>query len=511
MESSRTVNSIKNILTSLLSQVWILGLSMISRSFFLMYLSINYLGVNGLFSNILSLLTLADLGIGTAMNFSLYKPIHEKNQEEITMLMHYYRKVYLVIALVIALSGLLVVPFLPLIIDSPIPMDEIYIFYLIQLCASVSSYLFIYKATLLEANQKGYLINQIGIITQSIRIILQIGILILFQNYILYLLVMVVMEIIDNFWVSKVAEREYSFIKEKAAKLSTKKRKKIWKDIRSIFGYRMGGMVLNNTDDIFISAMVGTAYVGLYSNYMMIIATINQFISMFFRSITAAVGDKLTEEKDNDQFRLFQTLSFLCYWLVSFSAVALFSLLNDFLRLWLGPEYLFSWLDVFLICAWFAVSNSMTAVSTFREGSGLFHQLRYLFLVTAALNIVLCLIFGQYFGLTGILLSQVLCRIFTNMWYEPYILIHHYFKQPLFHYFIDICRFIPIIFGSAWLIQWLGSAVGVTGTVSQFIWKMILCICIPNGVMFLLFHRTKEWKDVLSYGKVLLHYVSKKR
>lgn len=498
MTESRTINSMKNLSMNIVSQVLLIGLRFVSRTIFIHYLSVEYLGIDGLFSNVLSMLALADLGITSALNYSLYKPIRHQDQEQIKKLIQYFKKVYLIIAVTVLALGLALVPFLHLIVNLDKAVPNVRFYYILMLLSVVMSYLFVYRSALVIASQKEYLVTRITIFTQFLKISLQIIVLVLFQNFALYLAVQILVEFVDNLIVSHTATKLYPFLNEKADKLEKTERHTIFENIKSIFAYRFGGVVMNNTTDIFISVLVGTVYVGYYANYMMLVNSISMMVSLLFSSIAASVGNKNVDHHLDEQEQVFQMMIFINQWIAGFCAICFLVLLTPFIQLWIGQQFVLSELVVLAIVLQFYVITMTSTIAIYRDTTGIFKETKYVFLITAGLNIMFCLVLGHWLGIIGILLSASIARLLTSFWYEPKVLYEKYFGHSCSPYFSKLLKYFLVTLTEG-IVVWGCCQLLPTSSISSFVLRVTICFVFVNGINLVVYRRDPTMKLLLSY------------
>ena len=288
--SQRTQKSTFNLITSIISQFLTIALSFVSRSVFIYTLDARYLGINGLFTNIISLLSLVELGISTALIFSMYEPLAHDDKKKLAALTKFYKKLYTIIGIVIATLGLLLFPFLDFFINLDVGVPNVKYYYLLFLLQSVCSYFMVYKTSIMIADQKNYILTRNTMFFNICATITQIVVLLLWRNYAIYLIVIVVFNILGNLYNSRVAEKQYPYINDNED-LDSVEKKAIWENIKSMFMYKLGGVILNNTDNILISKLVGTLEVGFYSNYSLILQKVSNLTSLVFTSIQASLGN----------------------------------------------------------------------------------------------------------------------------------------------------------------------------------------------------------------------------
>lgn len=288
MQGGRTKKAIINIGVNFVNQIVSLVLAFISRTVFIRMLGIEYLGINGLFSDVLGLLSLADLGMGTAMAYSFYKPLAEHEEKKLAALISFYRKIYMIIAVTVAVLGVCIIPVLPYVINVEQEIPDLMKYYILSLLNIVASYMYIYKTSILTADQKGYKVAKVNMYVSMLRTIIQVAALVLFRSYIVFLVIAVVSTVVNNLYASHIADVEYPFINNKTELTITEKRGVI-KNIGNVFIYKLSSLLMNTTDNILISIIVGTAAVGIYSNYFMIQNKIYLFYSLFFLHLRPAL------------------------------------------------------------------------------------------------------------------------------------------------------------------------------------------------------------------------------
>ena len=496
MNESRIAKTQKNAVTAIAQNFLSIILSFLARIIFVRILSVDYLGINGLFSNVLNVLSLADLGMQTAMMYSLYKPIAEDDKDKIKNLVAFFKKIYMVIAIVVFIVGIAVIPFLKFIINLDRDIPNLIAYYILSLLNVVISYLFIYRTTLIVADQKSFILNKYIMIFRIISFGAQIIVLILFKNYFLYLAVAVIVGFLSNLYQNHIALKLYPFLKEKASKLEKSDINRIVVDIKALFIYRISGTIQSNTDNILISIFVGTVFVGYYSNYIMVITSLISVITLIFNSVKASIGSIIASDDTTLEHKefYFWVLELLDFWMVAFCSICCICLFSDFVELFFGKEYVLSLPIVIAIVLIFYTNNIRQTIWTFRETTGLFHETQYITTVTAILNIVFSLIGGHYWGMLGILIATVLSRMLYAWWKEPIILFNSYFRKSSKHYYVVyVCRF--LLFGLTCITTYiLGMVLKSDNLLVTFVWKIIICCIVPNLIFFFYFKNSKEFK-----------------
>lgn len=498
--NSRTKNTLLNIIFGFGYQFIALVLSFVSRTVFIHVFSVDFLGINGLFSDILQMLTLADLGFNTAMTYSFYKPLAENDKNKVASLINFYKKVYRVIAISVAIIGLALTPFVELIINVEDEIPMLHIYYLFSLAEVIVSYLFIYKTTLLIADQKNYYIVRISIVINILKTIFQIISILSFRSYVIYLVVSLFFSFINNYICSKRAEKEYPYLTSGTNELTNNERKNIFKNLNSIFLYKLSGILLNATDNIFISVLVNTVSVGYYSNYLMVNSKLMAFLSTGFGAVTASLGNMIVKEKEEKRYEVFQTLQSVSFILCGIVVSSYLILINDFIGIWLGTEFTFDLLTVTAIALNLYFGCVLQPIWSYREATGLYIKTKYIMLIAATLNILLSLIMGINWGIKGILLASIVSRLLTYIWYEPYLLFKKYLKKSVKKYFFNLALNVLLVMVIAIVNAMIFDYVEVDGWINLIL-KSIIVIGVTTIEFVLLYGKTEGCKLLINKMK----------
>ncbi len=491
---SRIKNSFRNLVTAVCGQGLGFIVSFIARIFFIRTLGREYLGLNGLFTNVLTILSLAELGVGEAITYSLYKPLAENDTKKCQMLMQLYKKVYTVIGFTILLIGVALIPFLPLIIKDMPNIPDIELIYVLYVVNTAVSYFFSYKRNLIIADQKRYIATIIRYAAHFIFTFIQIIYLLVFKDFIGYLVIMILATFADNFVVSKKAEKMYPYLKEKNnIPLDEESKTGIIKNTKAMMMHKIGGVLVNSTDNIILSSFVSLDAVGLYSNYFFITNAINAVTQHVFNSLTASVGNMFVLDSKEKQYSIFKDVYFLNFWLYCFISVSLLCLLNPFIELWIGSDYLFSFDIVCIIVINVYVLGMRKSIYTFREASGLFYKDRWKSIFEAIVNLVSSIILAIYFGTFGVFLGTLISAVTVCLWVEPLILYKYGFEVKLREYFIKYFMYLIITLGSCALTYYLCSFITFGRFVSLML-KALLCLIIPNSIIIVCYRTTPEYQ-----------------
>lgn len=491
---SRTSNSIRNTKYAIIGQMVGMIVTFLNRMVFVRILNAEYLGLNGLFTNILSILSFAELGIGAAIVFSLYKPLAEKNQPKIKALMQIYKKAYIFIGILIAILGLSFLPFLGIVIKDTPNIPNIQVIYLMFVFNSVISYFYSYKRSMLIADQKGYIDSFYRYSFNIGMNILQIIFLLLTHNYIFYLAIKIVSTIIENIAITRHVNKLYPYLNEKSIeKLNVNDKKTLLQNIKAMIFHKVGSVVVMSTDNLLIAKFVSLVTVGIYSNYLLIINALNTIFGLAFQSITASVGNLgATETKEKSKF-IFHCVDLIGFWIYAFASISLLNLINPFINLWIGEEYLFSMPIVIVLVINFYLTGMRKSVQTFKEAFGLFWQDRYKPLFEAGVNLVISIILAKYLGTIGVFIGTAISTITTCFWIEPYVLYKYGFNLSSKKYFLGYF-FKTVAMFTVGIITWYVCSLFPSTNITGFIAKILICAIVPNILFVIIFFRTKEFQ-----------------
>ena len=497
--NSRTYNSSRNLIMSIVQKVVSILLTFISRQAFLKVLTVEYLGINGLFVNILSMLSLADLGLATAMSYSFYKPLAEKDEDSLAALIGFYKKIYNIIAIVVAIVGLALTPFLRHIINIENEIRYIEIYYLIALTNTVISYLFVYKATIISADQNSSIVTKYGVWISILTTILQIIILLTIGSYLLYSVISVLCTFAYNLMLSRKAGKLYPFIRRRT-QLSSEDRRSIFYNIRSMFIYKVSGVIYNGTDNIFISALIGTAIVGKLENYSLAVSNLSGIAFIIFISLEPSIGNLIAKESTEKRMQVFKMMQTASYWLAGFFSFCLFFLMDDFIVLWLGRDFIFDIFTKVQILLNFYLTITLYPIIAFREATGIYQKTKYVMVVAAALKIVFSVTFGIWFGLVGIISSTILSRLLTYAWYEPKVLFRDFLGCRATSYLLGHLQNLAMLISSTalafFIFPWKESA----SWLAWILKAVVYTLCI-NAVYLLRYFKSPEFSDIA--GKII--------
>lgn len=510
MARSRTKNVSINMIVALACQAINLVLSFVSRTIFINVLGADYLGVNGLFSNVLTILSFAELGIGSAIVYSMYKPLAVGDTDKLGSLMALYKKAYRAIGIFVAVAGLCVTPFLDYIIkNKPNISENLSLLYLLFLFNTVASYFFVYKKSIIIADQKNYLVLTITEIVHVIQIVAQAVFLVLTHNFLIYLILQVGCTVLENIIAAVVANKMYPFLKQKATPLSREESKNIFKNVRALALYRFGSVILNGTDNILVSALVGVTEVGLVSNYVLLNSSCNAILTKITGAFTASIGNLNAISDDKKKYDVFNKILFISAWLYGYVSVGLLTVTKLFITTWIGNEYLLDTVTNIAIVAGFYVAGMQFATYTYRTTLGYFVQGRIAPLCAAILNILLSVLLCKWIGLAGIFIATPISRFFTNGLVDPILIYKYTFRKNPISYYIKYFAYILLFICIGIICELCVVKINIGGWLGVILDAGVVTL-IFNGIMLLIFCRTKMFKELAESFMSLIRRKSKK-
>lgn len=509
-QKTRTEYSLMNTSVAIVARMSAILMGFLTRVVFTRVLSEGYVGINGLFTDILNILSLSELGVGTAITYALYGPIARKDIKRQQILMRMFRTFYRVTAVIVLITGLALVPFLDILMKDRPDVEHLILIYLLYLMNSVISYLLIYKKTLVDAHQMNYLtvLNQNGFLI--LQDILQIIVLLLTKNFILFLIIAVVCTFMANVTMSRKAEKLFPYLKETCKeKLPKEERQDIIRNVKAMLMHKLGNIVINNTDNLLISSFVGVISAGIYSNYYLIIGSVRQVLDQAFQGVAASIGNLgITEEKEKVH-KVFLQLFFIGQWLYGLAGICLYEMLNPFVEIAFGKKYLFQAEIVLILCVNFSINGAKKSVTIFKESVGLFWNDRYKAIVEAVLNLGISVALVTRLGIAGVFLGTIISTLMTSVWIEPYVIYKNSFECSPLEFFLTYGKNLMVMGIAWWCTNWCCEQ--FTGNVfAELLYRLLVCAVVPNVLLWLFYRKTEEWKQLYGLMKRIMEKVTKK-
>lgn len=496
----RTLNSIRNIITAWSGQLLLVLCQLVNRYAFVRTLGAEYLGLSSLFTNILSVLTLSEMGIGTALSFSLYLPLAKHDTEKIKSLMRTYKIAYRIIGCVVIGLGFAMLPVYPYFISSHPDIHQLDLIFLLFVANSGLSYFFSFKTSLLCCDQKNYIFLIIHYCSVFVLNIVQIVILYATRNYIIYVFTQLVFTLAQNVVVSIVADRLYPYLKEKdIAPLDSDERKLIKRNIGALFFHKMGDRVTSSIITVFISSFINLTVVGIYSNYKYISDSLSTIIFKAFSSMTGSVGNLEATETPDKIYLVFKRVFFMNFILIGFCSICLVCLFQHFVLLWVGQPYLMNNLIMVAFVIQFYVAGMRKTVLVFRDASASYYYDRYKPIVAMLYCFLVTYVLIKRMGVVGVLVAGITCNLFIDTLVESYVLYKHVFNTKLGWYCRRYLSYSIVTFFDGAVVYSLVNLIPGTGVIG-FIVKLIVTVVLALIILLLsscIFTEFRFWKNML--------------
>ena len=491
----RVQSAARNITFGYLGQIATALISFVLRTIFIHNLSEKLLGINSTYTNVLSILSMAELGIGTALNYALYAPVARKDTEKIKSYMQMYRKAYTTIALVVAGIGIVLSPFLEYLVKNPgVSVAELKLYYFIFLFNTVSTYFIAYKYSLCNAEQRNYIQTNINTVTRLLVAAAQILMIILTKSFLLFLLTDALLQLVQKIFVSRYLDRRYPYLTDRnVVPLSEEESSEIWRKTRALVLHKVGDVARLQTDALIISSFIEVSVAGLVDNYLLVMNTVTNFVNIIFNSLISGFGNLIATESRDRQFKMFKVYRFFASWIYGFAVCGFFVLLTPLVRLWLGDAWIMPSAAVYLLLTDLYFKGDRIVLSNFKTAAGVFEQDKYLALIQGLVNLVLSIWLVRKIGLAGIYVGTVVSGLIANVT-KPFIIYRVCFERGASAYFLDTLKYVSAtaaITGAN-----LAAAKFVTADLSIPTFLLMVCIITVtfNGVFYLMFGRTEEFE-----------------
>ncbi|WEG11499.1 hypothetical protein PU629_15225 [Pullulanibacillus sp. KACC 23026] len=474
-------------------------------------MGIQYLGVNGLLTNVLAMLALVEGGVGSSIVFYLYRALATNNQYKIKALIRLYKKTYILLSIIITFLGIMLYPFLHYFLKSE-SMPHIGVVYFLFIASNIVGYLNAHKVALIYADQKGYILTRINFLFSLFSMISKIVILLVTKSYIFYLAFDLLIFIVQNLCNGRLINNRYTFLKTKeTTKISEEEQKGIIRNVKALFLHNLGSYIVFGTDNLLISYFIGVKTVGIYSNYIMIINQLSAFMTPILGSMGASIGNLIATEDENKTYSIFKVTYFVNFWVYSVATVFLFNLLDPFISWWLGKQFLLDQTTFYLILFNFYLTGLRGSISAFKDKSGVFLQDRYVPLIEGAINLVASIILVKDMGLSGIFLGTTISTLVTVFWVVPYLTYKHVFKRSSLSYYLTYSFYTILSIISIFLTKLICQHCVKGSDFFTLIEKGIISLIIPSVLYLFLFFKSDEFKYLARIFIGLLHKVNVKR
>ena len=504
-KDSRTNNVVKISSVGTVCDVANTVMGFVYRTIFLQFLSSSYLGINGLFTNLLQILSFAELGISTAIVYRFYEPISRDDIQKVGQLMHFFKQVYRWISLVILIIGLGLFPFLHAFIKdaSEVPTDiNIKVIYLLYLIQTLSSYMYVYKQTLLSADQRQHILSFMRTIMSLIRYGFQIVVLALWRDYTLTLMISILSTIFMNAMISGWVTRKYKAVFSVKESLPKAEKKQIYNDTKATLCHKVGGTVLNGTDNVILSSFVGLMETGIYSNYALLISSLNKILGQLLGGFTASLGNAHVEQTTEQKYLSYRRLLFLNFWIASVCTVCLYNLIDVFIYVWLGDGMQLDQLTVITLCIQFYFVTMRSISTSYTNACGLFVRDKARPLIEALINLFVSVLLVQIIGTAGVFLGTIISHLCTVFWREPYLLFRYEFQRNSKEYWKYFFEFSFLTILIAWIMKLIFN-ITTHIKIGFIVWltRASVIFVVTNVIFCMIFVKNEDWKFYISFLK----------
>lgn len=506
MQVDRKANIVRNIKFGFIAKILLLTIQFIMKTVMIRILGILYLGLNSLFTSVLGILSLSELGIGSVLVFSMYRPVAEDDTKTICTLLNFYRKCYLIIGIIISIVGLFFLPFIKNFIQGDYPSDiNLYVAYLLNLInTSIGYFLFSYRASIFEAYQRNDLTSKIDTITTLIQSLVQIVLLCLFRNYYLYLIIVPVFSLFRNILIWYISKSCFpSLQKLSKEKLDSDIFENIKKQFKGVLFHKLGNAVFLYADNLVISTFLGLKILGIYNNYYYIITALIGFITIISTSLIPTVGNGIIVNDLETNKKEYKYVNLVYYWIATIGAACLYCLYQPFMVIWMGNDLLLDKKTVFQLAFLFFVLHENNANGVYRSALGIWWEDRFRPIISALVNLGLNLFLIKRIGIDGVVISSVVSNILVDFPYCTYVLYKNYFKENCVNYillqYFRLILMIPIVL----VTDYACSYVELQGLVGLFI-TFIICFLISNFLFAIINIRNQYFRQFVLYfvGKI---------
>ena len=473
-----------------------------SRTAILYVLGTQYLGLSSLFSSILSFLSLAELGVGGAMIYSMYKPIAQNDKKTIRGLLNLYKKFYRIIGSIILILGLCIMPFLRYLIKGDVPTDiNLYFLYGLYLLNSVLSYwLYAYKGAVLQAHQRNDVDSKIGMVIMPLSYVVMLGVMFITKNYYGYIIWLPIFTIITNFIRKYYVDKHFPDLKPEG-NIDDELKHSIVEKVSALIGTKLNTVVLNAADNLVMSAFLGLTVIAIYGNYYLVMSSIMGFLGIIYTSMTAGLGNSIAMESVEKNYDDFKKFSFINSWMVTWCVVCLICLYQPFMRIWVGEKLMFPFYVVLELGLYFYIYMIRRIPVVYKDAAGIWWEDRFRPYICMITNIGLNIYLVKRIGVSGIILSTVF-SLFISIPWENYTIFRYVFHRSSAEYYIKMLVYlICMTFGGGctYIICNL-----LPDGILMFLVRGIICIIVPNIIFIALNFRRKEFKEAIGFLKRII-------
>ena len=509
----RSKKSLKNIFYSFLFNLVFTFLLFVSRAVFLNHFNADYLGLTTIITNIIGVLSITELGITSAIGYALYTHLKSGNYNKINELMKFIKQLYIVVGILIFTIGLLILPFFDLIFTSNIEKGTVQVTYLLFLITTVTSYFFTYKQVLIVSDQNMYVVTNVTGIIRIIRTLLQIILIIFFENYFLWIFLELIGNLLTYIIINRAVTKRYKWLNlkgSKSLKVLWQENKDVIINIKNLMFHKLSGIITNQTDSIIISIVSTARDIALYSNYLLVVNGIVNFSTQIFSGLTASIGNLITEKNKEKSYNVFLQLYYFEFFVGVILTYVLYKMINPFIEVWIGSQYLFTNIFIIVISINFFIQVTRRTVDFFKDGFGIFSDI-YAPLIQGLLNLIISLIFGYEFGIIGVYIGTFISSLPIISIWRPYILYRRGFGISFKYYFINVYKLVGLSFLVIIIFEMLGKYVDYKiGNWKEWIVYSTILTSLFSFVLFVFYMCLKPFREMILRGTHTINSIIKR-
>lgn len=499
MADNRTTNVIRNIFTGFIGKFVNILLPFVIRTVIINVFGTEYLGLNSLFSSIFNMLNLTEFGFSSALIYQMYKPAAQNNTEELSLLLGIYRKIYHLISVVMTILGLILMPFLPHLINGSCPDNVniyyVYIMYLIN--TVIPYYTFGYRVSILLAYQRADIQNIVNMLIVLGMNIAQIVLMLISHNYYTYVIALPIFTFVNNAIIYFITKSKYKEIIP-IDTYSKERLKSITKNAGAVFGHKLNYIIVSAADSIVISSFLGLTVLAKYSNYYTVLSAVIGLIDVVFNSMVSSVGNLLVGGDEEKNLSTFNLLLYIQYWIVCWCTVCLVCLYQDFMIIWMGTDMLLPFGTIILFGMYLYTFKMRSVILLYKDAAGMWKNDMLKPYVAAVVNLVLNIILVNFIGVNGVLISTIVSFLVVSFPWESKIVFSQLFHNSAKQYVCMSIKYAIICIIDVFLTYKLCNIVTYSITI-KFTIKVMMCVIIPNILFFILTFKTKEFSSFKHY------------
>lgn len=502
--TGRINNVIRNMRVGVLQRLIQIFVPFLMRTLLIYTLGVEYVGLNSLFVSVLQVLSLAELGVYSAMNYAMYKPVAEKDEKKICALLREYRKYHFYIGLVILILGLVLIPFLPYLVNKDVPSDiNIYVLYILYLSENVLSYwMFTYRGSLFEVHQRKDITSKIHMVLDLVKYILQFIVVILYRNYYAYIIIQVLSVVVYQLALWRHAKKIYPNY-EPVGELEKKDKVIIKQRIKDLVTSKLGAVILTSSDSLIISAFLGLSVLAIYQNYFFLITSVIGCVGMALSGAMASVGNSIVTESRDKVYKDFTNFNFILSWLTSVCTCCFLCLFQPFMEIWMGKDLMLSFSIVILLCIYYYMYEFNQLFNIYKDAAGLWHEDRFRPLITSLTNLTLNIILVQFIGLYGVILSTVLSMLFVGMPWLIHNVFTCLFQRDMKEFLKRMAVYVIATVAGCTIAYFICKCININPIINLMI-RAVVAVTVPSAMYLLIFHKTEECSKMFEIIKKVL-------